>query len=364
MKKVIMMVIIIIVAVGADLVILPTTPVPLPSPMEISDSGIDLVASGLKAPWAIDFTSDGRIFFTERIGNVRVIENDKLITQPVFTTEVAMISETGMLGLALDPDFDINHFIYIYYTYVDINDNLWNNVVRLKEQNKNIIEEKVLLDKIPGAPTHDGGRIKFGPDCKLYITTGDAANPILSQDLDSLAGKILRINSDGSIPDDNPFPNSPVYSYGHRNPQGIAWHPTTKELYSTEQGPIGNDEINIIKAGMNYGWPIEQCVAKEFIEPFICYEVNITPAGATFYSSDRLPYKNDLFFATLRNKHVEHLIFDNDYRKAENFLDGFGRIRDIAEGPDGYLYIATSNGDERGFPIFGDDKILRISKAR
>ena len=119
MKKVIMMVIIIIVAVGTALVILPTTPVPLPSPMEISDSGIDLVASGLKAPWAIDFTSDGRIFFTERIGNVRVIENDKLITQPVFTTEVAMISETGMLGLALDPDFDINHFIYITHSYIN-----------------------------------------------------------------------------------------------------------------------------------------------------------------------------------------------------------------------------------------------------
>jgi glucose/arabinose dehydrogenase len=366
MKKVIAAVAVAVAVIAIVLVLLPTTPVPLPSPTEISDTGIDVVASGLRVPWAIDFASDGRIFLTERIGNVRVIESGKLIDEPVFTTEVAKSGEAGMLGLALDPAFDDNHFIYVYYTYVDANGSLWNKVVRLKEQNNKASEEKVLVDKIPGAGIHDGGRIKFGPDGKLYITTGDAANSNLSQNLNSLAGKILRINSDGSIPDDNPFPDSPVYTYGHRNPQGIAWHPATKELYSTEHGPTGNDEINLIKAGMNYGWPIEQCNAKEFVGPIVCYEVAVAPAGATFYSSDKLPYKNNFFFATLRGTHVERVVFDNDNKaiKLENFLDGFGRIRDIVEGPDGYLYIATSNRDGRGLPAFDDDKILRITRSR
>ncbi len=366
MKKAMVVGAVAIVAIATALVLLPTTPVPLPSPTEISDTGIDVVATGLRVPWAMDFANDGRIFVTERIGNVRVIENGKLIDEPVFTTEVAKVSEAGMLGLALDPAFDKNHFIYVYYTYVDTTGSLWNKVVKLKEQNNKASEEKVLVDKIPAAGIHDGGRIKFGPDSKLYITTGDAADPSLSQNLKSLAGKILRINSDGSIPNDNPFPDSLVYTYGHRNPQGIAWHPTTNELYSTEHGPTGNDEINVIKAGMNYGWPVEQCTAKEFVGPIVCYEVSVAPAGATFYSSDKLPYKNDFFFGTLRGTHVEHVVFGNDNKaiKLENFLEGFGRIRDVVEGPDGYLYIATSNRDGRGLPALDDDKILRITRSR
>jgi glucose/arabinose dehydrogenase len=354
-----------IAALGAVLIFLPTTPVPLPSPTEISDTGIDVVASNLQVPWAMDFANDGRIFFTERIGNVRVIQDGELIEEPVFTREVAKVSEAGMLGLALDPDFRNNNFIYVYYTYVDVNGNLWNRVVRLIEQDNKAREDKILVDKIPGAAIHDGGRIKFGPDGKLYITTGDAADSSLSQDLKSLAGKILRINSDGSIPNDNPFPNSPVYSYGHRNPQGLAWHPITKELYVTEHGPVGNDEVNVIKRGMNYGWPVEQCAAKQFVEPLVCYEVSIAPSGATFYTSDKLPYRNDLFFGTLRGEHVEHIVFgENKTKKMENILEGFGRVRDVIEGPDGYIYISTSNRDGRGIPASDDDKILRITKAR
>ncbi|MFQ5941381.1 MAG: PQQ-dependent sugar dehydrogenase [Nitrososphaerales archaeon] len=364
MKKKVLAVGIAIAALGVVLALLPTTPVPLPSPEEISDTGIEIVVSDIRIPWAIDFATDGRLFFTERMGNVRVIENGELLKEPVFATEVAKVGEGGMLGLALDPNFDSNHFIYIYYTYVDAKGSIWNKVVQLSEQNNKASEEKVLIDKIPGAALHDGGRIKFGPDSKLYITTGDAGNPGSSQDLKSLAGKILRINPDGSLPADNPFPNSAVYSFGHRNPQGIAWHPDTKELYATEHGPVGNDEINVIKAGMNYGWPVEQCVAEKFVAPIMCYEVTVAPAGAIFYSSNRLPYTNDLFFGTLRGKHVEHIMFDSNGTKAENFLAGFGRIRDIVEGPDGYLYIATSNRDGRGLPASDDDKILRITKAR
>jgi glucose/arabinose dehydrogenase len=157
-----------------------------------------------------------------------------------------------------------------------------------------------------------------------------------------------------------------VYSYGHRNPQGLAWHPVTNELYSTEHGSVGNDEVNIIKAGGNYGWPLEQCSGdQEYVDSILCYPVSVAPSGAIFYSSDRLPYKNNLFFGTLRGEHVEHVIFElGKIVKQENFLEGFGRIRDVAEGPDGYLYIATSNRDGRGLPAPDDDKIIRITKAR
>lgn len=355
-----------VAAVAVILLLLPTTPVPLPPPTELNATGIEVIASNLEVPWAIDFADNGRIFFTERVGRLRVIDDGKLVSEPVFAIESARISEAGMLGLALDPNFKENEYIYVYYTYFDENGTLWNRVSKLVKSAEGY-GEQVLIDNIPAAGIHDGGRMKFGPDEKLYITTGDAADPSLSQDLNSLAGKILRINADGSIPDDNPFPNSPVYSYGHRNPQGIAWHPVTNELYSTEHGPVGNDEINIIKAGGNYGWPEEQCSGEqEYIDSIVCYPVSVAPSGATFYSSDKLPYENNLFFATLRGEHVEQVIFDesgNVIRK-ENFLEGFGRIRDVVEGPDGYLYIATSNRDGRGLPAPDDDKILRITKAR
>ena len=366
MKRRVIVFVVVIAFVGAALVSFPTAPVPIPSPRHFSETGIDVVVSGLQAPWALDFANDGRIFLTEKTGIIRVIMDGELVDRPVFATDVAKFSEAGMLGLALDPNFDKNHFIYVYYTYVDTKGSLWNKVVRLEEQDNIASNEEVLVDKIPGAATHNGGRIKFAPDGKLYITTGDAADLSLPQNLNSLAGKILRINANGSIPDDNPFPNSPVYSYGHRNPQGISWRPSTKELYSTEHGPVGNDEINVIKPGMNYGWPTEQCVAKEFVPPIVCYEVSIGPAGATFYSSNKLPYNDQFFFGTLRGEHVEHIVFDNknDALKLENFLDGFGRIRDVVHGPDGYLYIITSNRDGRGLPSSDDDKILRITQPR
>jgi glucose/arabinose dehydrogenase len=353
------------VVVAIILVSLPTTPVPLPAPEQANATGIEIVASNLEVPWAIDFADDGRIFFTERVGRVRVIDDGKLIEEPVFTKEVARMSEAGMLGLALDPDFIENEQIYVYYTYED-NGKLSNRVSKLVKSGSSY-NEQILIDNIPAAGIHDGGRIKFGPDEKLYITTGDAAVPELAQHNTSRAGKILRINSDGSIPEDNPFPNSPIYSMGHRNPQGLAWHPITKELYVTEHGPTGNDEINIIKAGGNYGWPLEQCSKSEiegYIDAVVCYQVSVAPSGATFYSSDKLPYVNDLFFGTLRGAHVEHMIFESGSLKLENFLEGFGRIRDVVEGPDGYLYIATSNRDGRGEPAPDDDKILRITKPR
>ena len=164
-----------------------------------------------------------------------------------------MGGEGGLLGIALDPNFEENHYIYLYYTYSDFF-TPYNKVVRFTESQNQLSKEFVLLDKIPGQFAHDGGRLKFGPDGKLYLTTGDSLNSDLSQDLNSLAGKILRINPDGTIPDDNPFPNF-VYSLGHRNPQGLDWDPKTGMLVNSEHGPSGHDEINVIEAGKNYGWP-------------------------------------------------------------------------------------------------------------
>ena len=182
------------------------------------------------------------------------------------------------MGLALHPDFVSNHQLYIYHTYSN-GTGVFNKVVMLTERDNKIIDSTTILDGIPAADRNDGGRIKFGPDGKLYVATGDARQPELAQNIDSLAGKILRVNPDGTIPDDNPFPSSPVYSYGHRNIQGLAWHPDTGEFYASEHGDVGNDEINLIKPGKNYGWPIEECDATQFERPVQCFNPAIAPGG-------------------------------------------------------------------------------------
>jgi glucose/arabinose dehydrogenase len=241
-------------------------------------------------------------------------------------------------------------------------------VVRFTEKDSQLSDEMVLIDQIPGGPFHDGGRIKFGPDDKLYITTGDAGNANLAQDLNSLAGKILRINRDGSIPDDNPFPNSAVFSYGHRNPQGLDWHPTSKILVASEHGSSAHDEINVVEAGKNYGWPI--VIGGEhdpkYVDPIIHTGDNTwAPSGATFYTSDNIPnWKGKYFIATLRGNHLRMLDLDiekNQVISSESlFSNTFGRLRDASMGPDGNLYLLTSNRDGRSSPAENDDRILRI----
>ncbi|MCH7940418.1 MAG: PQQ-dependent sugar dehydrogenase, partial [Thaumarchaeota archaeon] len=251
---------------------------------------VETVAENLEVPWAIAFAPDGRIFVTERIGQLRVIENGVLNPEPIKILNVGGI-EGGLLGIALDPNFEENHYIYLYYTYNDFL-STFNKLSRFTESDNKLSDERVLLDKIPGGPFHDGGRIKFGPDGKLYVTTGEAGNRALAQDLDSLGGKILRINSDGTIPDDNPF-DSPVYSFGHRNPQGIDWDPVTGKLVSTEHGPSGergfaHDEVNVIEAGKNYGWPdiVGDETKSELISPLLhTGDKTWAPSGATFYNS-------------------------------------------------------------------------------
>jgi aldose sugar dehydrogenase len=265
--------------------------------------------------------------------------------------------ESGLLGLVLHPNFTENHLLYVYHTYSN-GSAVLNKVLMLTENNNKIVESKVVIDNIPAADRNDGGRIKFGPDGKLYIATGDARQPELAQDAGSLAGKILRLNSDGSIPEDNPFEGSPVYSYGHRNVQGLAWHPLTGELYASEHGLEGNDEINLIKPGTNYGWPIEDCNAEKFEKPIVCFNPAIAPAGMTFAASDILGYQNDILLATLKAQHIRLIDLGSDVES--NILTGFGRIRDVVEASNGSLYLTTSNKDGRAVPAQDDDKILRI----
>ena len=354
----------------------PTAPV-APRPTSPSDGqGVqavaELVAKELKAPWALAFVPDGRIFITEKEGNLRVVVEDELRDSPYLTIEeVAPEGEGGLLGVAVDPNFSINGYVYVYYTYKESNGSLANRVVRWQDAGQTAGNPTVILDGIPGNRIHNGGRLKFGPDGKLYVTTGDAASSPLAQDMRSLAGKILRINGDGTVPADNPFPGSLVYSYGHRNPQGLAWHPETGALFATEHGPVGNDEVNLIVAGGNYGWPEVggDETGEGFIPPVLHSGIETwAPSGAVFYDGDVMPayWKGRLLFAALRGQRIVWVEFrPEEFVQVQEqdslFVRQQGRIRDVVLGPDGYLYFLTNNLDGRGRPREGDDLLLRIA---
>jgi glucose/arabinose dehydrogenase len=339
---------------------------------------IETFITGLDTPWAIDFAPDGRIFVTERAGRVRVIEQGKLRPDPWLTLEVAATGEAGLMGLAVDPQFAKNRYIYVAHTYRSGAFAMRNRLVRLRDVPKTGqgVVDKILIDHIPGANNHDGGRVRFGPDGKLYWTTGDAQTTSLSQDIKSLAGKILRLNADGSIPADNPFANSYVYSYGHRNPQGLAWQPGSGRLLATEHGPSGfqgccRDEVNLIEAGKNYGWPLARGdeSAPGMVAPLIHAGTSETwaPGGMTFVSQGN--WTGSLLFTGLRGQTLYRLQFapgtaDLTGKIERHFYRQYGRLRDIAEGPDKALYLLTSNRDGRGNPAADDDRILRLIPPR
>ena len=355
----------IIAAVIASIIIMtsPSNPVVIPQP-NTGDAGtksVQTIATNLEKPWSMGLV-DNKIFFTEKVGRLGVIDAGALIEQPLATLKVADVTDGGLLGIAVHPDFEKNHYIYLFYTY-DESGRLWNKVTRITESQNKIADEIVILDKIPGAEFDNGGVIKFGPDRKLYVATGDAMDPHSAQDLKSLSGKILRLNDDGTIPSDNPLQDSMVFSYGHRNPQGLAWD-KFGSMYETEEGPTKNDELNLITAGQNFGWPDQECSgSKEFVSALRCYNPSLEPAGIIFYSSGKLNLENSLIMASLRGTNLYQLTIENGIITAQkSILGGVGRIRDVSEGPDGNLYILTGNTDGRGFPDKTDDKLLRIVK--
>ena len=336
---------------------------------------IERVVEGLAIPWDIAFTSDTRWLVSERTGAIRVIENGALSKEPLLTfADVSTSDEEGLMGLALHPDYGTrNTLVYACYA-TPKNDGLIARVVRFSDLGETTSDPDVIIDDIPAARFHAGCRLAFGPDGFLYISTGDATEANIAQDPESLGGKILRVHSDGQPADDNIARDSLVWSLGHRNPQGLAFQPNTGALYATEHGPsifdgpAGGDEVNLIEKGGNYGWPVvsHEESAEGFRDPLLVFTPAVAPGGATFYGGDVFPqFTSDLFFAALKGEGIIRIVFDPDNpSKIAQYeeLAGIdvGRIRDIAEGPDGYLYLLTSNTDGRGDPRNGDDSIYRL----
>lgn len=318
---------------------------------------LSLVAKKLEVSWSMVFLPDGNMLLTERPGRVRLIDKNGVLQEKVVADieDVQAINEGGLLGIEIDPDFKKNKFVYLYYTY-DAEKTL-NRVVRFAFDNNSLTEPKTIVDEIPGAAIHNGGRIKFGPDGYLYIAAGDSANPSLAQDKNSKAGKILRIAKDGSVPEDNPFGNL-VYSYGHRNPQGLAWD-ENGNLWATEHGQIATDELNLIEKGKNYGWPdvVGDQTKEGMVSPVVhSGNENWAPSGAVFY-------KGSIFFAGLRGQSLYEAVLDGRKVKEvkQHLVGRVGRVRDVVVGPDNLLYISTSNRDGRNEPVPEDDRVLRVN---
>jgi glucose/arabinose dehydrogenase len=336
---------------------------------------VETVAGDLQVPWAITWTPDGRMLFTERPGRVRVVENGKLRPEALFTVpDVEPSGESGLMDLTLHPQFASNHFLYLSYAYKDGEQRV--RVVRYRDNGATLADPKVIIENIPAAQFHAGCRAKFGPDGKLYVTTGDATHRELAQRLDSLAGKTLRLNDDGSVPPDNPFvgrkdARPEIWTYGNRNSQGIDWQPGTNLLFETEHGPSGfdgpggGDEVNILERGKNYGWPvIHHRQTKEGMEsPLLEYTPACAPASAMFYRGSAFPqFRGNFFFGCLRGERIVRVVLDGPrVVSQENLLEKtYGRIREMTEGPDGIIYFSTSNRDGRGIPATDDDRILRL----
>lgn len=338
---------------------------------------VEVWQQNLEVPWSIVFLPDGNALVSERPGRIRIIQNGKLQDEPyasianVFTEG----SESGLLGLALHPDFENKPYVYAMFTHIDGNQRKDNKIIRFSHKGNSSEMDRVILEGIPAGDKHNGGRIKFGPDGMLYITTGENFDKEQAQDMETLAGKILRVTPEGDIPADNPFDGSYIFTLGHRNPQGIDWHPVTGDLFSSEHGPsgemalFGKDYINIIYAGKNYGWPkvLGEVNREAYEDPVIFWEETTPPGGIAFWDED-------LFVSTMSSETLIRISMEQNgnsyiFTAMEHWFAPsrskgiYGRFRDAAVGPDGALYVLTTNRDGRGNPVEEDDRILRITKV-
>lgn len=316
---------------------------------------LGIVAEDLQIPWSIAKLGE-TFYLSERAGNIVQVEGGKVTRQTVsLKKKLSQAAEAGLLGFVLAPDFARSNKAYAYYTYEN-DTGQFNRIVQLTLENGEWKEGALLLDEIPSGRFHHGGRLKIGPDGKLYATAGDAATvPEIAQDLNSLGGKILRLELDGGIPEDNPFEGSYVYSYGHRNPQGLAWD-QDGTMYASEHGPSAHDEINLIQRGKNYGWPeITGDEKKAGMESPIFQSGDDTwaPSGIAMYDGK-------LYAATLRGNAVRE--FDLDAKTTAEVVTGIGRIRDVMIEGD-MIYLISNNTDGRGNPAPGDDKLYKIKIA-
>lgn len=344
---------------------------------EVPGVKVEVWVDSLTIPWSLRFLPNGDALVAQRPGSILRIPSGE--TNPTLYMDVpgnVHEVDAGLMGLAVHPNFETTRWIYIMHAYRNNENQLLSRVVRLNDLGSRAVVDKVVYDNLPAYAIHLGGRIAFGPDGMLYIGTGDMSQPFVAQDVNNLASKILRITEEGEIPSDNPFPGSPVYSYGHRVVQGFAWDPDTGAFFNSEHGPSGaevegsvryRDEVNKVEKGGNHGWPIVVGAPGigSYVDPKVSWnKAAVPPAGMTFY-------KGDLFVASLGGQALIRLVFDkqNDYQveKVERWFSYapskgiYGRMRDVTVGPDGNLYVTTSNTDGRAAIRLHDDKILKLT---
>ena len=337
-----------------------------------ANTQIRVVKSGLSYPWEIIWGKDGHIWMTERDGKISRINPADGSTSFSFTiNEVSSRGEGGLLGMALHPDFEKNGFLFVVYDYNN-NGSYREKLVRYTYTNNTLSQPLVLLDGIKAAGIHNGSRLWITSEAnpKIFMTTGDASEQSLPQKTNTLNGKILRINIDGSIPADNPFPNNPVWSYGHRNAQGLVM--TNNTLYASEHGPSEEDEVNIIEKARNYGWPqvegpcngseLPFCTSHRVAEPiWSSGSTTLAVCGLDFYNYDLIPeWKNSLLMMTLKNSSIQQLKLSPNGKSitatTSFFKNEWGRLRDLCIAPSGKVYVCTSNGN--------DDRIIEIGKIK
>lgn len=338
---------------------------------------VEVIAEGLETPWTIAFLPDGSALVTERPGRLRVIRSGVLATEPIGT--IAEAAETGgeggLMGLAVHPEFSENRWIYVSFTHPNA-DGFGVKVVRYTLRNDQLSDPKTILEGIEGGRNHDGCALGFGPDGKLYITTGERYKKHLASDMTSLNGKTLRLNDDGTVPEDNPFAGKAetrpeIWSFGHRNAQGMDWQPGTGLFMQAEHGPSGSDapgggdEVNIVEKGADYGWP--RVHHRELLAgtepPILEYTPALAPGGAAFYKGTLFGnWKGDFLFTALRGTSLIRVDMDGAKPVAQyKMLTTYGRLRAIANAPDGSIWVGTSNRDGRARARTGDDKILRLT---
>jgi len=386
-------------------------PADAPALLTASGAGaaVDTVVSNLEVPWSLDFANDGRVFVTERGGQVRVIEKGVLRAEPwavlpVFGREEQIAPESGLMGIALAPDFASSGHVFVHGTFWKRSqaplsraiDKAFrriagvfspraaipyeNRVYRLTDRGGKGVDATVVIDDLPTNFYHAGGALAFGPDGNLYVAVGEALASAFSDDPETASGQILRYRADGSVPEDNPIPGSPVYAIGLRNPQALAWHPMRNLLITTEHGPSflpheggrsGKDELNLVTPGANYGWPVVAGRAGDarFVDPVAEWSPAIAPGGIAVYTGAYAPWQGNAFVGGLRGQQLRRIVFDSAAAAAghlkviqEEVLlsQTVGRIRAVRMGPDGHLWITTSNRDGRGVPSAQDDLVLRV----
>lgn len=333
------------------------------------------IAINLDTPWEILWGPDNYIWMTERYGRISRVNPETGEVIPIITvSDVFEDGERGLMGLALHPDFQANPYLYTVYTYRTNGDQTFIKIIRFTYNGSILNNPLVLMDSVKGYWNHDGSRLWIDEELKLYATIGDAASAQLAQELNSRNGKILRMNLDGSIPEDNPFPGSYVWSWGHRNPQGLVF--ANGKIYSSEHGPDKDDEVNIIEKGRNYGWPAVNgfcdlqgeknfCEENNVAEPVYAWTPTLAVCGLDYYNHKKFgEWENSLLMVSLKAGKLTAMKLNepgDSVIQVRNYFDGsIGRLRDLCISPDGRVFISTSNKDGRGSPGAVDDRIIEI----